>query len=269
MRSSIDRVVATTGAYRSAARLLSARGSRRPRPRPARAVRALVRRSGRGRRTHPRADGPRDGDAGGVPSVRMVLLKGHDDRGFVFYTNRTSRKATEIEANPRAAAVLYWEPQSRQVRVEGPVERLTRRGVVRLLPDAATRRAGSARGPRHSPGSRRPGRSRAQGGRDRSAVRGEEDVPLPPFWGGYRLVATAIEFWQGRQDRLHDRVRYELDDGALAPGAARAVGSAREAAACAVRARPSCRCPRAFQRRYPLAPWSRAAATCARTCCGV
>ena len=106
----------------------------------------------------------------GAPSVRMVLLKGHDERGFVFYTNRTSRKAAEIDANPRAAAALYWELQSRQVRIEGPVERITRRGVVRLLPDAATREPDQRVGLAPVPAGRRQGRARAKCSPDRGAV---------------------------------------------------------------------------------------------------
>ena len=146
----------------------------------------------------------------GVPSVRMVLLKGHDRRGFVFYTNRTSRKATEIEANPNAAATLHWELQSRQVRVEGPVERVTDDESFAYF---RTRPRPSRISAWASP------QSRAVACRDEleqmvaeieQRFAGEDEVPLPPFWGGYRIVATAIEFWQGRQDRLHDRVRYEL-----------------------------------------------------------
>jgi pyridoxamine 5'-phosphate oxidase len=149
----------------------------------------------------------------GAPSVRMVLLKGHD-RGFVFYTNRESRKGSEIEANPRAAIVLYWEPQSRQVRVEGAVERVSDGESFAYF---RTRPRPSRISAWASPQSR-PLVDRAELEQRAAEIEirfaGEDDVPLPPFWGGYRVVATAIEFWQGRQDRLHDRVRYELRDGA-------------------------------------------------------
>lgn len=146
--------------------------------------------------------------ADGAPSVRMVLLKGHDPRGFVFYTNRESRKAVELEANPRAAIVLHWELQDRQVRVEGT--------VVRVDDDESfayfrTRPRGSRLGAWASPQSR-PLASRDELLRRYADVErrfaGEEEVPLPPFWGGYRIVPDTIEFWQGQQSRLHDRVLY-------------------------------------------------------------
>lgn len=145
----------------------------------------------------------------GAPSVRMVLLKGHDARGFSFFTNRESRKGSELEANPRAALVLHWEEQRRQVRVEGRVERLT---DDESLDYFRTRPLGSRLGAWASPQSRPIG-TRAELERryaeveERFAAAGE--LPLPPFWGGYRVVPDAVEFWEGREDRLHDRIRYE------------------------------------------------------------
>jgi pyridoxamine 5'-phosphate oxidase len=149
----------------------------------------------------------------GTPSLRMVLLKGHDERGFVFYTNRTSRKAVELEANPRAAAVLHWEPLSRQVRIEGPVEAITDEESFAYF---RTRPRPSRISAWASPQSRAVadrGELERRAAEIEERFAGGEDVPLPPFWGGYRVAATTIEFWQGRRDRLHDRIRYELREG--------------------------------------------------------
>ena len=143
----------------------------------------------------------------GSPSVRMVLLRGHDERGFTFFTNRESRKGIELAENPQAALVLYWQPLHRQVRIEGVVEELTATESEEYF---ATRPRGSRIASWASAQSRPvPGRAEL----DRLFAEADarfpgDDVPLPPFWGGYRVVPSALEFWQGRADRLHDRFRY-------------------------------------------------------------
>jgi pyridoxamine 5'-phosphate oxidase len=146
----------------------------------------------------------------GAPSARMMLLKGVEAGAFVFFTNYESRKAGELEANPRAALVFHWAVLERQVRVEGRIERLSAAESEAYF---RTRPRGSRVGAWASTQSR-PLADRAE---LQARVRQHEakfhggEVPLPPFWGGYRLVPERIEFWQGRLDRLHDRLRFERD----------------------------------------------------------
>ena len=143
----------------------------------------------------------------GMPSVRIVLLKGIDERGLRFFTNYGSRKGRELDANPRAAVTIHWATMHRAVRAEGAVERLTeaesdayfasrgresrlgawasRQGTP--IPDRSTLEAAFAAASERYPG---------------------EDVPRPAYWGGYRLVPAAIELWQGRPNRLHDREHF-------------------------------------------------------------
>lgn len=145
----------------------------------------------------------------GRPSVRMVLLKSADDRGFAFFTNYESRKGRELAENPFAALLFHWQPLGRQVRIEGRVGRID-------APESETyfrtRPLRSRLAAWASPQSR-PLADRAELERlyADAETRFGAHVPLPPAWGGFRLVPDAYEFWQHGDDRLHDRVRYELD----------------------------------------------------------
>jgi pyridoxamine 5'-phosphate oxidase len=143
----------------------------------------------------------------GAPSIRVVLLKGVDDRGVRFFTNYESRKGRELDANPRAAAALYWQPLHRQVRLEGPVERL---GEEESDAYFATRDRGSRLGAWASrQGTAIHGRDELEDAIAAAAERFPGDhVPRPGYWGGYRLVPDAIEFWEGRANRLHDREHF-------------------------------------------------------------
>ncbi len=151
-------------------------------------------------------------DAAGRPSVRMVLLKGHDERGFVFYTNRESRKGQQLEANPVAALCIYWPHIEEQVRVEGAVVRVTEAESDAYF---ASRHPESQLGAWASQQSR-PLESRAELLRrvaDVEARYAGGVIPRPPHWGGYRIVPARIEFWKAGEFRLHDREIY-LREGA-------------------------------------------------------
>jgi pyridoxamine 5'-phosphate oxidase len=142
----------------------------------------------------------------GVPSARMVLLKGYDERGFMFFTNHGSRKGAELASNPNAALVFYWNQLDRQVCVRGT--------VTRLGPDESeaywvTRPRGSRLGAWASRQSAVLEDREVLDDRVRELEqRFGDEIPLPEFWGGYVVTPVTVEFWQGRTDRLHDRFRY-------------------------------------------------------------
>ncbi len=145
--------------------------------------------------------------AEGAPSVRMVLVKGFDDRGFTFFSNYASRKGGELAANPRAALAFYWDPLGRQVRIEGAVERTSADETADYV---RSRPRGSQLGALASP------QSEVIDSRETLEQRvaeleqryGQGELPLPTSWGGYRLTPDTVELWQQRHDRLHDRLRY-------------------------------------------------------------
>ncbi|MBV8073614.1 MAG: pyridoxamine 5'-phosphate oxidase [Acidobacteriaceae bacterium] len=147
------------------------------------------------------------------PSARVVLLKDVSDLGFVFYTNRHSRKGEELAENPFCALTFYWPEMERQVRIEGRVERLSRSESEVYF---RSRPRGSRLGAWASE------QSRVLTGREVLEARlaelerqydGQEEIPMPPSWGGYRVIPDCAEFWQGRLNRLHDRLRYRTVEG--------------------------------------------------------
>jgi len=145
--------------------------------------------------------------ANGRPSARTVLLKGYDERGFVFYTNYEGRKARELDANPACALLFYWGELERQVRIEGCASRISNEESDAYF---ASRSRGSRLGTWASEQSRpvEDRRVLEERVRDLEAEYEGRGVPRPPFWGGYRVAPDTIEFWQGRENRLHDRLVY-------------------------------------------------------------
>ncbi len=145
----------------------------------------------------------------GMPSARYVLLKNWDERGFVFYTNYESRKGRDMEENPQASILFFWDILERQIRIEGRVEKVSAEeseAYFRTRPYES--RLGAWASKQSEPLASRFALLRRVAA---LMVKYPVNVPLPPFWGGYRLVPEAFEFWQGRESRLHDRVQYTLD----------------------------------------------------------
>ncbi len=146
-------------------------------------------------------------DDDGAPSVRMVLLKAWDERGFVFFTNYASRKGEELAANRRAALVVYWEPLGRQVRAEGAVERTSDEESDAYFASRPRLSQIAA----HASHQSRPLVDRTEIDSAFSELEqrfADRDVPRPEDWGGFRLVPLAVEFWQHQENRLHDRLVY-------------------------------------------------------------
>lgn len=148
---------------------------------------------------------------GGVPSARTVLLKGYDEKGFLFFTNYGSRKGRELSENPFAELLFYWMDLRKQVRISGRVEKVSKEESEKYF---KTRPLNSQIGAWASRQSEIiPDRKFLEEKYKEYSEKYKEDVPLPPFWGGFRLIPERFEFWQGRENRLHDRICYLKKNG--------------------------------------------------------
>ncbi len=148
-------------------------------------------------------------DKFGKPSARVVLLKNFDEKGYVFFTNYESRKGLELQENPNASLLFFWDKLERQIRIEGSVEKITdEESFAYFKTRDYTSRLGAWASEQSRPLSSRFKLMRKVVG---YMTKYPNDVPLPPYWGGFRLIPDVYEFWQGRESRLHDRIRFFKD----------------------------------------------------------
>ena len=150
-------------------------------------------------------------DANGNPSARIVLLKEIDDSGFVFYTNYRSRKGKDLKGNPKAALTFFWDELRRQIRIEGSIKKISRETSKEYF--SSRPRESQIGAWVSAQSSVIPNREILENKFDELDEKfGNEEIPLPDFWGGYRLIPNYFEFWQGRENRLHDRICYKKDN---------------------------------------------------------